>query len=150
DLQGVIHDSRRRGGRRVLNMAHFEETQECDPPVSLSTNSFDRINVLCESFSKEWERGRGDIAAYHSQVAPEDQPTLLRNLLELEVRTRRKNGEKPSAQEYIARLPQSEGLIRRVFLDSSSVSMAAVHEPGPRDSSTRSPAASRLGEYRLV
>src|SRR5262245_16391601 len=131
-------------------MAQFEETQECDLPVSLSTNSFDRINVLCESFSKEWERGRGDIAAYHAQVAPEDQPTLLRNLLELEVRTRRKNGEKPSAQEYIARLPQSEGLIRRVFLDSSSVSMAAVHEPAPRDSSTRSPAASRLGEYRLV
>lgn len=118
--------------------------------LSTTANSFDRINGLCQTFTHDWELGRPDLANYLSQVNSEDRPTLLRNMLEFEVRKRRRNGETPTAPEYIARVPASEELIRRVFLDASSVSMSAVHEPTPSDNSPRTPAASRLGDYRLV
>ena len=132
------------------SLVESHATQVYDPAVSITANSFDQINEICRSFAKAWEVGGADLVSFHSQVSPDLQPALLRNLLELEVRKRRKNGESPSAQEYVARLPGSEGLIRRVFLDTSGVSLAAAHEPQMIDRSGNAPAASRLGEYRLV
>jgi eukaryotic-like serine/threonine-protein kinase len=141
-------------------MSPMQESERSPPPFdaprdSLVTvpplpNSFDLVNEICRDFSKEWDRGRPDFASKLSQVALEDRPTLLRNLLEFEVRRRREKGETPSIQEYIARAPEFEGLIRRVFLDASTVSLVAIREPPPGDSPTGAPAASRLGDYRLV
>ena len=135
-------------GDKALVESHGTEVY--DPAVAVAASSFDHINEICKSFARAWEAGGADLIDYQSRVPPEFQPTLLRNLLEFEVRKRRKNGESPSAQEYIARLPESEGLIRRVFLDVSSVSLVAAHEPKVIDPARLSPAASRLGEYRLV
>jgi serine/threonine protein kinase/tetratricopeptide (TPR) repeat protein len=128
----------------------LESTAEYLIAPSLSLNSFDQINELCSTFLKEWEHDRPDLKSYLSRVTEEDRPTLLRNLLEIEVRMRRRSGEAPSAHEYIARLPESEGMIRRIFLDASSVSMSAVHEPTQGDTLIPAPSASRLGDYRLV
>ncbi len=74
----------------------------------------------------------------------------MRNLIEIEVRCRRKKGELPAAAEYIAQLPDEERLIRRVFFDASSLSVSGHQNHTPDDTFLPSPAASRLGEYRLV
>lgn len=124
------------------------QDQEAAPPPSL--NSFDQVNLLCQSFTKEWEHGRPDLASYVSQVPSEDRYSLLRNMLEFEIRRRRKNGESPASTEYIERIPEFESLIRRVFLDVSSVSIMAAHEPTPGGHAVCAPAASRLGDYRIV
>lgn len=108
---------------------------------------FDRINVLCEAFRQEWERERPDLASYLDRVDPEVRRPLLRNLLEHEVRTRRLAGDAPSTEDYLQKLPRDYGdVIRQVFLDTSQVSLASSFDPLP----AHAPAASRLGDYRLV
>lgn len=120
-------------------------------PHDSATSSFDRINSLCLSFTREWEPDRSDVASYISRITPEERPVLLRNLLEYELRQRRQAGEAPSSQDYIAQLPpEYADLVRRVFLDASSVSIAAANEPTPTADMIARPAASRLGDYRLV
>jgi tetratricopeptide (TPR) repeat protein len=109
------------------------------------------VDAVCQSFVAAWETGRPDISAYLTRVTAEEWTTLLRNLLEHEVRTRRQLGEAPSSKDYIDLLPPKYAdLVRRVFLDASSVSLASVHEPTPSADVVVRPAASRLGDYRLV
>lgn len=119
-------------------------------PAPEPTGPFQRIDAACRSFTGEWENGRPDLPSYLLQVAEDEQQTLLRNLLEYELKKRRAAGESPSSREYIDLLPQHAEVVRRVFLDASSISVAASFEPTPAIMAVRAPAASRLGEYRLV
>lgn len=113
--------------------------------------TFEKVDSLCRTFSFELEKGKPDLRDYLVQVAKDDQPTLLKNLLEYEVRNRRKAGQFPTAQEYIQLLPEFDGLIRRVFLDASSISVASLVESDVGETRIHAaPAASRLGDYRLV
>jgi serine/threonine protein kinase/tetratricopeptide (TPR) repeat protein len=113
--------------------------------------SFEKIDSLCRTFSFELEKGAPELRGYLVQVAKDDQPTLLKNLLEYEVRNRRKAGQFPTAQEYIQLLPEFEGLIRRVFFDASSASLASIVESDVDETKLHAaPVASRLGDYRLI
>ena len=115
------------------------------------TGTFDRIDSLCRSFTADWAGGRPDLYEYLDRVPPGERTVLLRNLLEYEVRTRRLIDDPPSSHEYLRRLPpEYADVVRRVFLDTSSVSVASAHEPTPSAAVVARPAASRLGDYRLV
>ncbi|MBL8818571.1 MAG: protein kinase [Planctomyces sp.] len=125
----------------------------------LGTHSaFDKVISVCAAYSAERESenaqggsGRKDLRSYLVQVANDDQATLLRNLLEYEIRNRRKAGEVPTAKEYIEMLPEHDGLIRRLFLDVSSASMSEGQIAAADMETGRQPlVASRLGEYRLM
>ena len=120
----------------------------------LATHSFfDKVTSICESYRDSVSKGFGkrELRDHLLQVAQEDQPTLLRNLLEFDVQQRRKAGEAPTPQDYLEVLPEYDILIRRVFLDMSSASIAGDWQSdAPKTISFQSPVASRLGEYRLL
>ncbi|HVC96341.1 MAG TPA: protein kinase [Pirellulales bacterium] len=132
-------------------------TSPARPLDSLAaTGSFDQINDLCRSFSEEGsDRGRLSIEDYLRQVADAAKPTLVRNLLHLDIERRRALGESPCADEYLHRLPDFTDLVRHVFLESSSLSTGtrskAAAQVGTWDapSPAPAPAANRLGEYEL-
>ena len=124
---------------------------DADHSLQATASFFDKVISLCENYSRESVHRKQDLRSYLVQVGKDDQATLLRNLLEYEVRNRRKVGESPAAKEYIDLLPEHEALIRRIFLDASSVSIAAGWD-AKVEKETRgfAPVASRLGEYRLI
>lgn len=121
------------------------------PALADPTSSFDRVTGLCRDYLAESEGGRPDLASYLARVPAEERPTLLRNLLDQELPRRRRAGEAPTPSDYLDRLPpEYAGLVRRAFLETSSVSLAAAHDPAPTADWAAQPAASRLGDYRLV
>src|SRR5262249_58925888 len=82
---------------------------------------FEQITSLCEEFAHEWQPAqRPDIPSYLDRVAADAQGTLLRNLLQFEVGRRRREGERPQAEEYLHRFPHFAGLVREGFLESTS------------------------------
>ena len=125
------------------------------PPNSLAaTTSFDDVNALCCAYVEE--RGARSLEVYLQRIAEGAQPTLLRNLLDLDIQRRRASGQRPSVDEYVARLPEFAELIRQAFLDASSFSIStrSIAEQlastwnGPRPASVLT--ARRLGEYELL
>lgn len=124
------------------------------PPdaANQSTGAFNLISYLCESFSHEWRpEARPAFDGYLAQVAVDARPTLVRNLLHLEIARRRAVGEKPTAEEYLRRFPPLAAAIRQAFLEASSVLLSSGHEtPSLGQPTVETPKASRLGEYQLV
>ncbi len=121
--------------------------------VSEATVSLiERVASICQDYQQSVESGRNDDFRQHLiQLAEEDQPTLLRNLLEFDIFRLRKLGQAPTPQTYIDLLPEFDALIRRVFLDTSSVSIAARSlEELPETGTFERSVVTRLGEYRLV
>ena len=113
---------------------------------------FEQVASVCESFTQIWDaERRPDIPSYLEQVAEASQETLLRNLLEHDVRRRRETGETPMAEEYIGRFPRHAALIRQVFLESTSSSGPTGRDRSPGETVDHKPLpASRLGDYRLI
>jgi eukaryotic-like serine/threonine-protein kinase len=122
----------------------------------VDTTSFDDVDALCRSFAKETDNeSQLSIEDYLRRVASGAQPTLLRNLLELDIKRRRAAGQTPRADEYLRRLPEFADLIRQAFLDASSVSGGTHSIAEPRvntwgeSTAAFGLAATRLGEYEL-
>ena len=120
----------------------------------LATHSFfDKVTSICQSYKDSVSNGagKGELRDHLVQLAFEDQPTLLRNLLEFDVQQRRMSGQAPTPQDYLDLLPEHDSLIRRVFLDMSSASISGGWQKDvPETLLFQSPIASRLGEYRLL
>ena len=73
-------------------------------PVSI----FGFIDSLCRQFQAEWRRGlRPRIEEYLVQVSESARSTLFRNLLNLEIESRRRRNENPISEEYATRFPDS-------------------------------------------
>lgn len=122
-----------------------------------ATASFDHVNAVCRAFADaRAEPSQLSIEDYLQRVADGAQPTLLRNLLDLDIQRRRAAGENPRADEYLARLPEFADLVRQAFLDLSSHSLgtrsiaAAVGSTWDAPKAMPTVAARRLGEYELL
>ena len=119
-------------------------------------SGFEKVDSLCQSFRQQWASAsdsalRPAIQGYVEQVTEEAQPTLLRNLLNVEIQRRRGLGEQPSANEYIEQFPQHTAVIRQAFLESTSVSRSVAAETDvAKTIDFRPPAANRLGDYQLL
>jgi hypothetical protein len=112
---------------------------------------FEQVVSLCEDFTGEWTPGqRPSIPFYLVRAGDEARATLLRNLLVNEIQRRRLLGESPRAEEYIEQLPGYAALVRKVFLESTAAGSGSGTEPAAATPDSRPPAASRLGDYRLV
>lgn len=122
-----------------------------------ATASFDHVDAVCRAFADAAaESSQLSIEDYLRRVADGAQPTLLRNLLDLDIQRRRAAGENPRADEYLARLPEFADLVRQAFLDRSSPSLgtrsiaAAVGSTWDAPKAMPAVTARRLGDYELL
>ena len=131
---------------------HFPAAQDGEGADRVSLSPFEQVNCLCAAFTGEWDAASPPaIHSYLQRVGEEARPTLLRNLLAIDVVRRRAAGEQPRAEEYVERFPQFATLLREAFLHLSTWGSAPppdTTQPQPR--AVRPPPASRLGDYRLL
>jgi serine/threonine protein kinase/tetratricopeptide (TPR) repeat protein len=113
------------------------------------TGPFEEVVAACEAFVLAGEGGpTPSLDGFLARVPTDAQPTLLRNLLAIEIDRRRARGERPLADEYLDRLPQLAQPIREAFLE---LSLSTPTRLGPRPQLAGPvPAATRLGGYRLL
>ncbi len=115
------------------------------------TGSFENILSACEAFAAYWSTAsRPLIQDALARVGVEERPPLLRNLLGIELDRRRSAGEQPHLNEYISLFPEYASVIREVFLDMSSLSMAGGETDHRQTPAKKLPLVQRLGNYRLV
>ena len=127
-----------------------------DPDVASGDGCFpfEAIQELCTTFVQQSDLpDRPPLHSYIHKVAAAAQPTLLRNLLHIEVARRRANGEQPAADEYLNELPLHATLIKQVFLESTSFSQIEIESLSDKLALTGSfqmPSARHLGSFRLL
>jgi len=118
-----------------------------------SINVFDDIQSLCKDFRRQLKRGeRKRIEDFLVSVGESSREMLFQNLLLIDVEFRRRRKENPSSDEYVARFPQFDRLIRQVFYESTMMSREMLEDGADGDDETLvldTPAASRLGPYEL-
>ncbi len=74
------------------------------------------VDETCDVFEAHWRRGeRPRIEDFLDRLAPEKREVLLGELLPLELSYRRQAGERPELGEYLARFPDDEAFLRRLF-----------------------------------
>src|SRR4051812_2729984 len=77
-------------------------------------SAFDQVQTVCAIYIEECQRNlRRPLREYLRDLAPPAQPTLLRNLLHLEIQRRRAAGEQPDSEQLIGELPEFSALIRQ-------------------------------------
>jgi tetratricopeptide (TPR) repeat protein len=121
------------------------------PDRDIQTGSFDHIVSACAAFADDWSAdARPSIQNRVAGVATEARPALLRNLLAIELDRRRAKGEHPRLDDYLRLFPEFTPLVREVFVDNSSLSVAVGETDGGSPPVVAAPIASRLGNYRLL
>ncbi len=108
-----------------------EPSAASPPPGSLPTLPPElaaRLEPVCEAFALAWRAGgRPRLEDFLDRVGEPDRPTLLRALLALDVESRGRAGERPTAEEYRLRLPTYAALIDAAFAEQVST----APEPAP-------------------
>src|SRR5688572_29037051 len=74
-----------------------------------------RTDAVCERFERAWRAGRPRLESFTLPSPPDEQAILFAELLHIELECRRRAGEVPHADDYLARFPQHEDVIRIVF-----------------------------------
>ena len=65
------------------------------------------VDRACDRFEADWRAGRRPrIEEYLDDTPEQGRPTLLRELVLLELEFRRREGERPTLQEYRVRFPE--------------------------------------------
>ena len=121
-------------------------------------NAADRVDLVCDAFEESYRRGGSPrIEEFLSTSLPVDRETLLSELVLLDVDYRRRRGDPPTVDEYIARFPDDLAMLNRqiaedlespnelirstvVQFDAAVVDEPPATEPRP---------VRELGRYRL-
>ncbi len=82
-----------------------------------------RVDAACLAFEQAWQahlagpekHARPDVGACLAAAIAVDRVPLLRELLALELAYRRKAGETPVVEEYLAGFPSEAGVVRAAF-----------------------------------
>jgi serine/threonine-protein kinase len=75
-----------------------------------------RVNDACERFEAAWRDGeRPSIEAFLPEASEAERPAILAELLALDVELRWERGESPAMDDYAARFPQHQEVVRSVF-----------------------------------
>jgi tRNA A-37 threonylcarbamoyl transferase component Bud32 len=84
--------------------------------AEIPTADWSRINDAAERFERAWKVGsRPKIEDYLAEAEPGLRAALLEELLRVERKLRRREGEDPGPDEYSLRFSQHAGLIQAVF-----------------------------------
>jgi serine/threonine-protein kinase len=99
-------------------------------PQTLPLPNWREVEEVCERFEAVWKAGgRPQIEEFLGEVLEPTRPTLLRELLKMDLEYRRKQGEQPDQAEYRARFGmERESIVADVF--ATSAGGAAVVVPG--------------------
>ena len=85
-----------------------------------------RIHAFCEEFECRWRAGgRPRIEELVEKAPTADQPSLMEELLILELELRRAGGERPGLGEYRDRFPTGEGRVEAAFAQAAGASRAS-------------------------
>ena len=97
---------------------------EPDLPFPTSTLLFASIlhvDIICNRFRAALRgRDRPEIGDYLAEASDEDRPGLLEELITMEVQWRRRRGEMPAIEEYLARFSDASDAITAIFATSPS------------------------------
>ena len=89
-------------------------TDEADLPVG----DWKRIDAACDQFEAAWRGGgRPDPAPLLAEVRGPARARMLRELLVIELESRRRQGERPDATEFAARFPEEVAVVDGVFTE---------------------------------
>ena len=99
------------------------------------------FDPLVDQFDSAWRRAAGDeqpprIESALAGVAAEAIPTYLTELLAIELEYRRKRGDLPTVEEYLARFPAQRDLIAAVFA-ADSAARASIRVDRRRSAASR-------------
>ena len=102
------------------------------PEPTLSLDAARQIDRLCEAFEVAWKAGR------HPQIedslpaaAQELRPELVRELIQIDLFYRRRNGESPQPGDYLGRFAEIEATWLETLL-SAMVAHGAASKSDPR------------------
>jgi eukaryotic-like serine/threonine-protein kinase len=127
-----------------------------------------QVDAACERFETDFRAGRSPLIENLLSEYPESaRLPLLRELLALELELRRKQGDRPAADEYLARFPDRGELIQEIFHEAtapSAADAATASEQGtiwgwshrsdaahpPQDPHVSPDAPERFGDYELL
>jgi len=117
--------------------------------------SLAQIESICDEFECQWSPDLpSDFDHYLNQVSNVASPTLLRNLLQIELRLRKQAGQDVGKQQYLSRFPEHTDLINEEFaVHKSTIVASMIDDTGVGERPTQKelplPKVSRLGDYTL-
>jgi len=119
---------------------------------------------LPASFAERWQAGETPLVEeVLANVVDREKQSLLRELLQVELRYRRQRGDRPTPEDYLRRFPDAPTIVGEVFAQDASTAdstldqLARTVAPGD-DTATLAPHAenplpaaadSRIGDYEL-
>jgi serine/threonine protein kinase/WD40 repeat protein len=71
-----------------------------------------RIDGILVRFERAWQQGRPRLEEFVEDLPPDQRQALLTELLHLDIDYRRRAGEQPRAEDYLARFPKEESVVR--------------------------------------
>jgi serine/threonine-protein kinase len=78
--------------------------------------TFERVDEACDHFEAAWRAGAAPrIEDYLAAAREDERPALLGEQVALERELRRRRGERPGVEEYLARFPGHAGVVRAAF-----------------------------------
>ena len=109
--------------------------QHPDNSDSLPVSAAMRIDAICERFEAAWNGGQQPrIECYLGGVSDTERSQLLRELLKVDLEYRRKKGETPKSEGYLARFPDDVQSIKAVFLEINAARFHSLLASGQRPS----------------
>lgn len=114
-------------------------------------NIFELIELICEDYRQQCKAGKRPRIEDHLAKVPDTaRSQLFRNLLQLDIRSRRALEENPKSGDYIQRFPDYSKVIRQAFYESTLESFAQTDStPSIAPTKEYHSTARRLGEYEL-
>ncbi|MCA9258859.1 MAG: serine/threonine protein kinase [Planctomycetales bacterium] len=93
----------------------------------------ERIDDLCADFERQWQSDQPPTieSVLEADFSPAERDVLLAELLVLELDYRRRRGESPIRQDYLARFPEDTSVVDEVFSDAEK--RVGVFEPPTLD-----------------
>lgn len=97
------------------------------------------VDKICDQFESSWKAGsRPSLESFLSEVDVSTRPTLLTELIQVDICYRRQLGESPRLEEYLSRFPDVSLAIASIDADSNGELEPTVESPR------------KLAQYQLI
>ena len=108
------------------------------------------IDEVCDRFELNWRAGRMPrIEDYLAEAGDADRPSLLRELVALEIELRRRRGERPETQEYLDRFAGAAAMVAAAFQETTITFQGRADVPAPGASNEDTESDGTAAKHRL-